>query len=96
MQRIRPQPPPPLLLLYTIFECMCLTTFSDDYNPLLNGVQLVVSEVLIYHENTELFPSGDSYDISPGKNDPTKHIKIVLVGIPIRNQLGWVEVAKED
>ena len=59
-------------------------------------MQLVVSEVLMFHENIELFPSGDSYDISPGNNEPTERITLVLVGIPIRNQLGWVEVAKED
>ena len=85
---------PPLLLLFTILECMCLTTFSDDSNPLLNRVKLVVSEVLIFHENIELFPSGDSYDISPGNNYPTKRITLVLVGMPIRNQLGWSEVEK--
>ena len=71
---------------------MCLTTFSDDSNLLLSGVQLVVSEVLMFHENTELFPSGDSYDISPGNNDPTEHITLFFVGIPIRYQIGWVEV----
>ena len=86
----------PLLLLFTIFECICLTTFHDDSNPLMKAVQLVVSEVLIFHENTELFPSGDSYDISPGNNEPTDHITLVLVGIPIINQLGRVEVSKED
>ena len=87
---------PPLLILSTIFECMCITNFSDDYNPLLNEVKLMVSEVLMFHENTELFPSGDSYDISPVNNEPTKRIMIVLVGIPILNQLGWDKVAKED
>ena len=87
---------PPLLLLFTIFECMWLTTFSDDSNPLLNGVQLVVSKVLMFHENTELFPSSDSYDISPVNNDPTKRITLFLVGIPIINQLFWVELVKEE
>ena len=74
---------------------MCLNTFSDDYNPLLNSVQLMVSKVLTFKENTDLFSSIDSYDISPGNNDPTKRIALVLVGIPIINQLGWVEVDKE-
>ena len=87
---------PPFLDIFTIFECICLTNLSDEYNPLLNGVKLVVSEVLTFHENTELFPSGDSYDISLGNNEPTKRTTLVLVGIPIRNQLGWVEVEKEE
>ena len=56
----------------------------------------MVSEVLMFHENTELFPSGDSYDISTGNNNYTERITIVLVGIPIINQLFWVDVAKED
>ena len=86
---------PPFLLLFAIFEFMCLTNFSDYSNPLLNALQLVVSEVLMFHENTELFPSGDSYDISLGDNDPTERITLVLVGIPISNQHLWVEVAKE-
>ena len=50
----------------------------------------------MFHENTELFPSGDSYDISPVKNDPTERIPIVLVGITTRNQFGWGEVVKDD
>ena len=87
---------PPLLLLFTIFECMCLTTFSDESKPLLNAVKLMVSEVLTFHENTKLFPSGDSYNIYLCNNDPTKCITVILVGVPIRNQLGWVEVAKEE
>ena len=74
---------------------MCLTILSDEYNPIKNVVQLVVSEVLMFHENTELFPSSDSYDISPGNNYPTERIMLVLVVIPIINQLGLVEVAKE-
>ena len=86
---------PPLLLLFTIFKYMILTTFSNDSNPLLNKVQLVVSKVLTFHENTELLPSSDSYEISQDNNDLTKRITLVLVGIPIRNQLGWIEVAKE-
>ena len=87
---------PPFLDIFTIFECICLTNLSDDANPLLNAVQLVVSKVLMFCENTELFPSGDSYDISPGNNDPTNRITLVLVGVPILNQLVWLEVVKED
>ena len=56
----------------------------------------MVSKALIFHKNTDLFPSVDPYDISPGNNDPTKRIKLVLVGIPTRNKLVWVKVAKED
>ena len=59
-------------------------------------MQLVVTKVLIFHENTELFPSGDSYDISPVNNYPIEHITLVLVGVPIRNKLGWVELVKEE
>ena len=59
-------------------------------------MQLVVTKVLIFHENIELFPSGDSYDIYLGNNEPTERTTLVLVGIPIRNQLGWVEVEKEE
>ena len=87
---------PPLLLLFTIFEYMCLNTLYDESKPLLNAVKLMVYEVLMFHENTELFPSGDSYDISPGNNDPTNRITLVLVGVPILNQLVWLEVVKED
>ena len=87
---------PTLLIIFNIFKCMCLTTFYYDYNPLLNTVQLVVSEVLMFHESAEVFPSGDSYDISPGNNDTPEHITLVLVVIPTRKQLVWVEAAKED
>ena len=59
-------------------------------------MQLVVSEVLLFLKNTELFPSGESYDVSPDNNDPTKCIMLVFVVIPIINQLGWVEVENED
>ena len=50
----------------------------------------------MFHENPELFPSGDSNDISPGDNDPTECIELGSVWIFIRNKLVWVEVAKED
>ena len=75
---------------------MCLNTFYDDSNPLLNAVKLVVSKVLMFHENTEMSPSGESYDTSPGNNEPTKRTTLVIVGITIRNQLVWVEAVKED
>ena len=62
----------------------------------MNAVQLMVSEVLTFHENTDLFLSGDYYDISTDDNDPTKRITLIRVAIPIRNQLGWVTAAKAD
>ena len=69
----------PLLHFFAIFKYMCLTTFSDESNPLLNELQLMISEVLMFNENIDMFPSDDSYDISPGNTDPTKSIALVLV-----------------
>ena len=48
----------------------------------------------MFHGNTELLPSGDYSDLFLGNNDPTKKMMLALVGIPVINQLGWVEVAK--
>ena len=62
----------------------------------MNTVKLMVSKFLMFHANTELFHSGDYTDISPGNNDTTQRITLVCVGIPMRNQLFWVEVVKED
>ena len=56
----------------------------------------MVRKVLIFHKITDLLPSGDCYYLSPGNNEPIEHITLVLVGIPVRNQLVWVEVANED
>ena len=56
----------------------------------------MVSEVLMFDENIELFPSGYSYDIYPGNNEPTERIPLVLVVIPIINKLFWMGVAKEE
>ena len=75
---------------------MCLTTFSDEYNPPMNAVQLMVSKVLMFHENIKLLPSGDCYELSQCNNDPTEHIMLVLVGLPVRNQPDLVEISKED
>ena len=86
----------PPLLLFNILEHMCLTNFSDDSNPPLNTVQLMVSKVFMFHENTELLPSGDCYDLSLVNNEPVEHITLIIFGIPINNKLHWVEVAKED
>ena len=88
-------PLPSLLLIFTIFEHMCLTTLSIDSNPHMNTVQIVVFEVLMLHENTYLLPSGEYYDPSLGNNCPTEHIVLLLVDITIRNQLVSVEVAKD-
>ena len=56
----------------------------------------MVSEVLMFDENIELFPSGYSYDIYPGNNEPTERIPLVLVVIPIINKLFWMGVTKEE
>ena len=48
----------------------------------------------MFHENTELLPSGDSNDIYPDNNDPTERITLFLVGISVINNVRWVEVAK--
>ena len=74
---------------------MCLATLSDESNPPLNSVQLMVSKVLMFHENTELLPSSECYDLSPGNNDPTETITVVLVWIPVINQHDVVEVDRE-
>ena len=69
---------------------MCLNNLFDESNPPLNAVQLMVSEFLMSHEDIELFPSGDSYDLSLVNSYPTERIMLDLVGIPVINQLGWV------
>ena len=56
----------------------------------------MVSKVIMFHENTELLPYVDCFDLYPGNNEPTKHITLVLVGIPTRNKSYWVESAKEE
>ena len=56
----------------------------------------MVSKVIMFHENTEILPYVDCFDLYPGNNEPTKHITLVLVGIPARNKLDRVESAKED
>ena len=59
-------------------------------------MKLIVSKVCTFHENIELLPSGDCYDLSPGNNAPIEHIIIALVGTPVKNQPDLVKVAKED
>ena len=86
-----PSPPTPSIhCLRTNF----LTTFYYDYNPPLNTVQLMVSKVLVFHENIDLLHSDECCDTSTGNSDPSEHIMLVLVGIPVSNQLGCVELSK--
>ena len=73
---------------------MCLTTFYGDYNPPMNAVQLMVSKVTMFNENTGLLPSGDSYEFCKVNNDPTENIAPVFFGITVRNQIVYVESAK--
>ena len=87
---------PPLLLLFAIFKHIFRINLYDESNPPLNTVQRMVSKVLMFHENTELLPSGDSYDLSTGNNYPIENTTLVLVGITVRNQPELVEVAMED
>ena len=50
----------------------------------------------MFHENKDLLPTGDSYDISPGNYDPTEGIGILLIGTYISNKTRWTEVNNED
>ena len=74
---------------------MCLNNFSGDFKAPMNAAQLMVYEFLMFHENTDMLPSGDFYDVSLGDIDPAEQIMLVLFVIPLRNQLGWVEKSKE-
>ena len=40
---------PPLFIFLTIFKHMCLTTLNDEYNPPMKAVQLMVSNVVMFH-----------------------------------------------
>ena len=73
---------------------MCITTFCGEFNPPLKTLQLVVSEVLMLHENTEILNSVEPNDPSHVNIDPTEGIILVLIGIPVRNQTVCVEVVK--
>ena len=75
---------------------MCITTISDESKQTLIIVQLMDPKVLRFHENTELLPSGDCYELYTGNNDITKNSTLVLFGIPVSNQLVWGEVANEE
>ena len=86
---------PIALLIINIFEHMCLNNFFFHSNPPSNILQLTILKVIIIHENKDLLLSGDSFDLSPGNNDTTEGITLVLVGITFRNQLVWVWVVKE-
>ena len=67
---------------------MCLTAFSVESNPFLNTMRLVVFQVLMLHESTEVLLSGDPSDIYLENNDPDERITLVLVGITVINKLG--------
>ena len=75
---------------------MCLNKSYDEYNPPVNTVKQMVSKVLMFHENTELLPSVDCYDLYLGNNETTNNITLVRFVIPVQNQHDWVEVGKED
>ena len=66
---------------------MCIPTFSVESNPHMNTVKLMVFEVLMLQENTELLLFDDSYEVSLGNNDTTEDIKLVLVGMHIINEI---------
>ena len=72
---------------------MWLTTFGVHYNPPLNTVKITVFEIIMFHENTELLHYVDCYELSPGNNDPTEYIMIIIDGIPISKKHVWVDVA---
>ena len=79
-----------------MFKHMRLTTVSNESNPTLNTLQLMVPKVLMFHKNIELLPSSDFYDLSPDNTEPIDYFALVLVGATPSNQLGWVEVAMEE
>ena len=81
--------------MFTIFEQMCLTNFFDEYNLPMNAVKLMVSEVLMFHENTDLIPSVDSNELYMDNNDPTERITVLFFGILVINKISWADVAKE-
>ena len=58
-------------------------------------MELFVFEVHMFHENTELLPSDDSYEISMGDDNINEGITTFLVGISINNQLVWVKVVNK-
>ena len=60
---------------------MCIRYFCIHYKPPFKTVKLVEQNVITFHENAELVPPGDSYDIHIGNYDPTEGITIFLVGI---------------
>ena len=72
-------------LLHKISKQTFIINFSVDSYPHLNTGKLAVLEVLMLHENKELIPYGDSYDLYLGNNYPTGGIILELVVIPVRN-----------
>ena len=80
----------PLIPIFNIFRDLFPRDFVFHYKPPLNTLQLTIFEVLMFHENTELIPPGDSSDLYPGNNESTYGIMRVLVGIPLKIDLaGW-------
>ena len=61
----------------------------------MNTVQILVLKVLMFHENIELLPPCDSFDLSPGNYDPIEGIKFVPFVISIRNKIVRLEVSNE-
>ena len=75
----------PILIYFTISKQTFIINFSVDSYPHLNTGKIAVLEVLMLHENKELIPYGDSYDLYLGNNYPTGGIILDLVVIPVRN-----------
>ena len=72
---------------------------SSFYSLSLNECASIPSLTTLTHfwaECNSCSPSGDSYGISAGDNEPTECITLVLVGITTKNQLDWVKVAKNE
>ena len=59
-------------------------------------MQLNVFKVVTFNKYTDMIPHGDSSNLSPCNNDPSEVITPVIFVINFINQLGWVEVMKED
>ena len=87
---------PFISLLFNIFVHICFRYFCVHSNPPLNVLQLTVLEVLMFNENTNMLPPGDSSDLYPVNNDTTEEIKLLLFMVPLRNQILWVGVVTED
>ena len=74
---------------------MCIRYFCVDFNPPFNTVKRMVLKLLMLHENIDLLPSIDFYDLSTGNDELIEGINIFLVGTPTRNKLFLIELAKD-